>query len=136
MTARAAFGMSMALMVLATSPALSGSCPNITALEQFSQGETPPEGALCARFATPSERTGTSCHWSFEYRAKQAERFATQMWDTLKTCRPGQVTQPDRMVNHPDSYVPQSLQVQDRTNTVSIKDKAQQNRTLVFLRFE
>ncbi|MEM9269717.1 MAG: hypothetical protein AAGA78_12355 [Pseudomonadota bacterium] len=136
MITRTVFGVSMALMVLATSPALSGSCPNITALEQFSQGETPPDGALCARFATPSGRTGTSCHWSFAYRAEHAESFAAEMWDILKSCRPGQVNQPDRTVNHPDSYVPRSWQVQDRTYTVSIKDKAQQNRTLVFLRLE
>ena len=62
--------------------------------------------------------------------------MAESLWTILRRCRPGEYLGPDPRVNHPDSFELREWAVGDAIYRVSLKDKAGQRRTLVFLGFE
>ncbi len=116
--------------------ALASECETVDALNRFTASGTAPEGAVCATYLSSFSTTGVSCYWSHAYRSPSAEDQASAMWTTLTKCRNGSLLKPDEQVNHPDSYDLREWAHEKGVYAISIKDKAGQNRTLVFLRFE
>lgn len=112
------------------------SCEQLAALESYGLAGTAPDGATCSTFLGQSGKTGVSCYWVFAYRDASAERMANSLWAALKDCRPGTHLAPDRPVNHPDSFALREWSARDAVYRVSLKDKAGQRRTLVFLGLE
>ena len=92
--------------------------------------------AECTTYLTATSETGVSCHWEYPYRSVSALQKATTLWETLSQCRDGKARAPDTQVNHPDSYDLQALEHGNTVYTISVKDKAALNLTLVFLRRE
>ncbi len=80
--------------------------------------------------------TGVSCFWDHPYRDPSAAWLAASLWDELLACRDGVRPGPDDRVNHPDSYDLKTLTVGENAYSVSLKDKGEEGRTLVFLRLE
>jgi len=117
-------------------PARAGDCEVIEALNHFTTSDTAPEGAVCSSYLTSSATTGVSCYWSHPYRSPSAEDQASAMWEMLTKCTDGNLLTPDAQVNHPDSYDLREWAHEKGVYAISIKDKAGQDRTLVFLRFE
>ncbi len=111
-------------------------CEQVAALESYALAEIAPRGATCSTFLSQSAKTGVSCYWEFPYRDGSAERMANSLWTILQTCRPGTHLADDRPVNHPDSFQLREWAAGDAVYRVSLKDKAGQRRTLVFLGFE
>ena len=79
---------------------------------------------------------GTSCQWSFDYRAKAATDFADRLWDHVTTCGAGSALTDDALVNHPDSYGLRGWSTDHATYYVTVKDKAALGQTNVALRIE
>ncbi|WP_136660807.1 hypothetical protein [Nitratireductor sp. XY-223] len=112
------------------------SCEQFAALESYTSAEIAPRGATCGTFLSQSAKTGVSCYWAFPYRDGSAERMADSLWALLQNCRPGTQLAPDWPVNHPDSFQLREWSAEGAIYRVSLKDKAGQQRTLVFLAFE
>lgn len=111
-------------------------CEQIATLESYATLEIAPPGATCSTFLGQSANTGVSCYWEFPYRDGSAEQLAHSLWSVLKTCRPGTHLASDWPVNHPDSFELRQWSAGNAIYRVSLKDKAGQNRTLVFLGYE
>ena len=77
------------------------------------------------------------CSWSFPYRTGEARRWFHQLDQKIGTCVNNQ-QQPkqDDPVNHPDSFILKSIQARGVEVSVSVKDKAALDRSLVFIRFQ
>lgn len=112
------------------------SCEQVAVLESFTLAEIAPRGATCGTFLSQSAKTGVSCYWEFPYRDDSAERMANSLWTILRNCRPGTHLAPDLPVNHPDSFQLREWTAGNAIYRVSVKDKAGQQRTFVFLGFE
>ena len=125
-----------ALMAAPMHAAQAQDCTSVTRLENFAATDTLPDGAVCSTFLSQASKPGTSCHWEFPFRDDEAVLMAKSLWATLKACRPGQAAGPDLQVNHPDSYDLQEWNSSDKSYHVSVKDKGQLQRTLVFFRVE
>lgn len=95
-----------------------------------------PEGATCTRYLASGGAPGLACHWSYPYRAPEAAARAGALWQALAGCRPGAAGGEDAAVNHPDSYALRLWKAGAVRYALSLKDKAAQGRTLVFLRRE
>lgn len=96
----------------------------------------PVDSATCSTYLTEAAQTANSCAWEFPFRDPKAISFAETLWQTTNACRSGTSKGPDQQVNHPDSY---DLRIWETTTgnfALSVKDKGQLNRTLVFFRFE
>ena len=111
-------------------------CKPIAALESFTSAGTAPGGATCATFLGQAAKTGISCYWEFHYRDDSAQKLANSLWDVARDCRPGTHLATDKPVNHPDSFQLREWATQSVIYRVSVKDKAGQQRTFVFLGFE
>ena len=114
----------------------AGECRPIDTLDAFETSGLPPAGAECSTYLTATSGTGVSCRWENPYRAEAARQKASALWETLIQCRDGKPLSPDKQVNHPDSYDLRTLAHGTTIYAISVKDKAAQNRTLVFLRRE
>lgn len=129
-----------ACTLLAAAPwAVAGqidSCKPIASLEAYTLAKSSPRGATCATYVSQSSEIGVSCYWEFPYRNASAEQMANSLWSTLQKCRPGRPLGPDQSVNHPDSFHLREWTTGNATYRISLKDKAGQRRTLVFLSFE
>ncbi len=112
------------------------SCEPIASLESYTLAKSSPRGATCATYLGQSSEIGVSCYWEFPYRNASAEQMANSLWTTLQKCRPGRPLASDQSVNHPDSFQLREWTTGNATYRVSLKDKAGQQRTLVFLGFE
>ena len=91
---------------------------------------------VCQTYAVQSPGDSTACHWAFAYRSEEAIERAEEIWAHVSQCYPGAEQARDQIVNHPDSYLPRTWLGETAARTVSVKDKAQLNQTLVFLRIE
>ncbi len=114
--------------------ALADDCDLADRIDGASSDSNAPEGAVCTTYLGLSGDSGVSCHWEFAFRGAAAQQHADALWSTITRCRSGTVLGPDLRVNHPDSYDLRELKTGNVTYRVSLKDKAAQNRTLVFLR--
>ena len=91
---------------------------------------------VCQTYAVQTPGDSTACHWAFGYRSHEAIERAEEIWAHVSQCYPGTEQARDQIVNHPDSYLPRTWLGEKAARTVSVKDKAQLNKTLVFLRIE
>ena len=94
----------------------------------------PVEGATCTDFVAEGGHAGRSCYWQFDFRADRATAFAATLWKDLTSCHAGVADGVDQLVNHPDSYDLRTWVTGDGDFYVSVKDKGQLGKTLVFLR--
>ena len=117
-------------------PAMALDCAIINALDNYRTSLVAPKEANCATYRTASLANAVSCHWSHGYRSESAVHQADALWQELTHCRPGQSLPADPAVNHPDSYDLRRWASHDAVYALSVKDKAGQSRTLVFLRLE
>ncbi len=92
------------------------------------------EQATCGTSRLLGGHTQTTCYWTFAYRADTAQTQFDHMQAQIEACLgPDAALPADMAVNHPDSfalnqYVGQRLHV-----SLSLKDKAGRNQTLIFL---
>ncbi len=114
----------------------NNNCDIINRIEDFASTNTAPTGATCSLFLGQSARTGVSCHWEYSFRDAAAPRQAKEMWSGLRHCRAGIEPEPDQLVNHPDSYDLKEWISKTGIYSISVKDKGQLERTLVFFRYE
>lgn len=119
-----------------TAPAFASNCLVVDKIDAFSKTNVAPQTATCATYLTKSAKTGTSCHWVFDFRDAKAREFADTLSDVLVICRDAAAPQADQKVNHPDSYDLRSWRTSTGVYSVSLKDKGARNETLVFLRLE
>ena len=108
-------------------------CAQISAIDKYPGSESALVGATCSAFLSQARATGVSCFWAFPYRNQLALQNADQIWEDLVQCRDGASLEPDTPVNHPDSYYLREWATDKAVYRVSVKDKAGQSRTLVFL---
>lgn len=117
---------------LLAQPGLAADCAQVTALETFQT----PETASCTTYLAETTQTANSCAWEFAFRDPSAIKFAEELWRAITSCRAGATQGPDQQVNHPDSYDLRIWKAESGDFALSVKDKGQLNRTLVFFRFE
>lgn len=109
-------------------------CETSSAVMEFAITGNAPKGASCRKYLDQLGKPATSCWWVFPYRQSSATDFAEEMWASLSQCHIGHELQPDQLVNHPDSYVLREWATDDGVFSVSVKDKAGRQQTMVFLR--
>ncbi len=81
------------------------------------------------------EEQGLVCFWEFAYRNPAAQTFYQAMGDNVSGCLGAAAeTPPEPGVNHPDSYALRQFAAEGRLISVSLKDKAQMDKSIVFLR--
>ena len=124
------------LLLVSASNALANDCSRLELVIAFASTEVAPDGATCISFQSQSGNAGVTCYWEFQFRDEAALYQAGSLWSMLKRCRVGYQKDSDLQVNHPDSYVLREWVAGENTFSVSTKDKAGQQRTLVFLRIE
>lgn len=119
-----------------THPALAANCKIVDMLEAHATEKIEATEATCSRFLSQSNSTGISCYWEFPFRDQSATQMAKSFWGDIQNCRRGNELEADLQVNHPDSYDLREWVTTDGIFRVSVKDKTQLEKTLVFLRFE
>lgn len=103
----------------------------------------PPAFATATRCGQVMEPDGpvSFCYWHYPYRSDAAAEARARLEADLTAC--GGVAEPgsasgagpaESRVNHPDSYRIRQFRIGTLSTTVSLKDKAAANRTLLFLR--
>ena len=74
------------------------------------------------------------CAWSYPYRSKHSRTALQTFLARIESCEGvARSTQPETGVNHPDTYEQWVFRVAGRTISVSLKDKAQLDRSYLFL---
>lgn len=121
------------MMLFGPLPSIASNCKIIGMLENHEEEKI---DAICSKFLSQANSTGISCYWEFSFRDVQATQRAKAFWEKIKACREGNELEPDLKVNHPDSYELKEWVTQNGFFRVSVKDKTQLGKTLVFLRFE
>ncbi len=129
-------GPTVAAQFLFATVSLAEDCRVFDSLESYTTTSNSPTSATCATYLTDNGSTAVSCYWSYPYRDTAVQTRSAELWHQLKTCRSGHAMTDDTQVNHPDSYYLRTWAYGRHVYTVSIKDKAALNRTLVFIRFE
>lgn len=125
-----------AFMLASGNLATAHECAPISELEAYAVSKTAPAGATCSTFLSEAALTGVSCYWEFPFRDDKATLLAKSLWSIVQQCHPGVEKGPDQLVNHPDSYDLRNWISGNKIFHVSVKDKGQLERTLVFLRLE
>ena len=96
--------------------------------------ETP---AVCGQSMGVGGAMSTHCRWVFPYRDPRAAAAYDRLVADLAACAgPVQATVQDKAVNHPDTYNLRLMAITGGTAGISLKDKAELQQTLVFLRIE
>lgn len=91
-------------------------------------------GATCRSVILPGGATQESCHWSFGYRDPAAAARLAALKAAIETCiGPAAALPEDLRVNHPDSFALHVYEGRGMRVALSLKDKARQGRSLVFL---
>ncbi|MEM9060643.1 MAG: hypothetical protein AAGD13_09290 [Pseudomonadota bacterium] len=88
----------------------------------------------CGTAITQRGRREIHCRWSFDYRAEAAIAFQDHVASRLRECLSAVDVAPEQGVNHPDTYDQQQFRADDLGASLSRKDKAAINATLIFLR--
>lgn len=120
-------------------PASAENCGPVVALMQASQTARAPDIAVvtadgCSDARTDDGRIEQYCHWSFGYRAPAARQKFADLDAAILSCLDA-AAQPDETgVNHPDSFAQRRYRAARADVSLSLKDKAAQSRSLVFLR--
>ena len=146
------YGILLSLLVAAGNVEAAGSELQCKDIERFMEqaavelAQNQSHGTVSAGLPdadTCSTATGTAgskiyhCHWGFPYRDKEAEEFFGHLDVRLKTCLESQVNvADDQPVNHPDSFHLRTYHLDRAKVSISLKDKATIDKTLVFIRVE
>ena len=92
-------------------------------------------GASCRGENLGAGKTGATCFWEHSYRNGAAEAQFNQMRDWLGACLDSGTTPiTDAAVNHPDTYVLEDFIFDEKTVSISLKDKAALGKSFVFFR--
>lgn len=142
--ARAAVVASVAFWPLAGAlapAAAAGLCPALEAavgaVADGTLGAAPPpvlEGASECRIATEPDGSAYYCLWQYPYRAEAARAAFAALESQLAACTGVSAGRDDFGVNHPDSYAARLYDLDQARIVVSLKDKAAERRTVIFLR--
>ncbi|WP_299669865.1 hypothetical protein [uncultured Ruegeria sp.] len=126
----------MTTMFFQPTNGLAAECAQISALENYENTGVAPIGSVCQPYDGLGNSRGVSCYWEFQFRSDGATSYFDDTWAEVAGCRNGTPTPNDRPVNHPDSYEIRELNAGIRVYRVTLKDKGQEKRTLVFLSVE
>ena len=74
------------------------------------------------------------CFWEFDFRSKTAKQHYANLKAKLGKCASVKNDEKTSQVNHPDSYDQALFENADNRFSLSLKDKAGLNKTMVFLR--
>ena len=133
------------LLIFLPFPAIAGTCAALQTVAQeahegFEEEIVPGlfTGAeSCAMSTDEAGNRSFFCQWSFFYRAEGAAAVHDMLDRMIPVCVKGTKPLPaDTGVNHPDSYELRRYQRGPVVISVSLKDKAAQDQSLVFLRFD
>ena len=111
-------------------------CEFLEKLDVYGDTQIAPDDAICSTYLSQSSKIGVACFWEFPRLAPEAGLMADLLWTRLKNCRAGSQQKKDQSVNHPDSYSLRQWNAGSHIYRVAIKDKAELNQTLVFIRLE
>jgi hypothetical protein len=91
--------------------------------------------AFCGTSTDLSGQTSQHCAWEYGYRDVTAQTAFTQLGQRFDKCH-GPRIEPDKgaRVNHPDSYTLHQYSTGASEYSLSIKDKAGPQKTMIFLR--
>ena len=128
--------LALCLSIEYSDTASAENCDLFEKLEAYGAARTAPPDAICSTYLGLSSKIGVSCFWEFPRLSADARLLADLLWARLRNCRHGSPLEKDQPVNHPDTYSLRQLIAGNRVYWISIKDKAHQNRTLVFMRLE
>lgn len=123
------------ITTLMTTSAHSASCE---ALENFTKTGTPPvisgQTEICSSSKQLGGANSIDCYWTFDYRSAKALQTFDALKQALQQCSQAEVEKDKSRVNHPDSFDQVTVKLSDSLISLSLKDKASLNQTLVFLR--
>lgn len=105
-------------------------------LDTYLHQETGKE-VICAIALQTNGQTSTYCYAIFDYRSEQANDAFKQLQSKLSSCfSPLKAQGAGDIVNHPDSFDQKQYCADQNDLSLSLKDKATLNQTLVFLRLD
>ncbi|SPH18005.1 hypothetical protein DEA8626_01535 [Defluviimonas aquaemixtae] len=97
--------------------------------------QAPDAVANCAVSPSLSGANVYHCAWQYQYRSTRAHRAFDALQGLIRDCFGNRAhMRKDQGVNHPDSYDLRQYRLDSVEMSVSIKDKAAQQATFVFLR--
>lgn len=90
----------------------------------------------CGTAITETAAREIHCRWSFGFRSDESIGMQDRLASDIRNCLNASAISPEQGVNHPDTYDQQLHRAGDMALSVSLKDKAALQRSLVFLRIE
>ena len=136
-------GLSMILLALTLPTPVTADPPDCTDLIAWTDrvgmpDHITPTGGLanasfCQKARAAGGNTSHHCAWSFDYRAPAAREFFEGLEAKVQTCLGAAPAGAAAPVNHPDTFDQRTFRTPDLALSLSLKDKASQRRTLVFL---
>lgn len=116
----------------------SAQAASCKALNLFAKDGTPPllesHTETCSTSRQLGGKQSVDCYWAFDYRSPNALTTFENLKQALVKCSDVDLEREEDRVNHPDSFVQVTTKVSGSTLSLSLKDKAGLNQTLVFLR--